>query len=1074
MPQAQVQITDLPQAQALTGAESVPIVQNGVTVQTTTGSIAGAGALNYPFLTVGSASGLTLARYLATGSGLSLTDNGAGGTLQINLTGAAQSLDSSGTGIQVKTGSNTLTGVSLAVGSGLSISNPDGVSGSPTISLGSFLSNFVSLTGTGMLAIQSGTVGKVNILGTTNQISILNGDGSGDVTIGLASNAVLPGNGSVTLPYGASGQRSGSIGAIRYNTDLEEFEGYTNTGWNQFSVSALGVTTFSAGSTGFTPNTDTTGAVTLGGILNAVSGGTGASGLTGYVYGNGAGAMTASTTIPTTALSGTISNAQLANSSITINGNSVSLGGSTTVTAATTSSLTIGTGLTGGSFDGSSPVTIAIDSTVATLSGVQTLTNKSISGSTNTLTNIPNSALTNSSVTIGTTSVSLGGSSLTLGGLTSVTVTQDPVSSLQLATKQYVDSVAQGLNIKGSVVWGTTANITLSGLGTQSGGEWTATLNAGDRILVKNQSSPANNGIYAAASGAWSRTSDANTWNQLVSAFTFIEEGATLGDTGWVCTVDPGGTLGVTPVTWVQFSGAGTYTAGTGLTLSGTQFSITNTGVSAASYGSSSAVPVLAINAQGQITSASTAALGTIAVQNANSVAITGGAVDGTIIGGTTPAAGTFTTLTSNSTAQFGKGSSNYIQAVGAATTLEPIISAQGSDTNIPLLFQPKGTGSIDLAPGSSGVNISNGGTVTAITRTAYGSNYTSIPTCTISPPTTAGGVQATANPQLSTNTVAINSGGTGYSVNDVLTVLGGTSSPAIQLTVSAVSSGVITAVTITNVGSYLALPTNPVSVSGGTGSGATFNISNWYLSSGFTITNAGSGYVEQPTVSFSGGGGSGATAYATVGSIPKIQTLGSSLSFYTPGGEQFRVVEAPGGGGNTVNYAQAQGRTTGNGPVFRSAGSDTNIPLLFSTKGTSQYSFYTNDLGSEQFRVAHTASAVNYVQVTGAATGGNPTISAQGSDSFVNMVVTSKSSGDLLLRSGSTGGYVRLQPNGSDVLRAISVGSAVNWINLSNSATGTAPTFSAQGSDTNIDLTLTPKGTGKLVVTNGIQGGSF
>lgn len=605
MPQAQVQITDLPQAQALTGAESVPIVQNGVTVQTTTGSIAGAGALNYPFLTVGSASGLTLARYLATGSGLSLTDNGAGGTLQINLTGAAQSLDSSGTGIQVKTGSNTLTGVSLAVGSGLSISNPDGVSGSPTISLGSFLSNFVSLTGTGMLAIQSGTVGKVNILGTTNQISILNGDGSGDVTIGLASNAVLPGNGSVTLPYGASGQRSGSIGAIRYNTDLEEFEGYTNTGWNQFSVSALGVTTFSAGSTGFTPNTDTTGAVTLGGILNAASGGTGASGLTGYVYGNGAGAMTASTTIPTTALSGTISNAQLANSSITINGNSVSLGGSTTVTAATTSSLTIGTGLTGGSFDGSSPVTIAIDSTVATLSGVQTLTNKSISGSTNTLTNIPNSALTNSSVTIGTTSVSLGGSSLTLGGLTSVTVTQDPVSSLQLATKQYVDSVAQGLNIKGSVVWGTTANITLSGLGTQSGGEWTATLNAGDRILVKNQSSPANNGIYAAASGAWSRTSDANTWNQLVSAFTFIEEGATLGDTGWVCTVDPGGTLGVTPVTWVQFSGSGTYTAGTGLTLSGTQFSITNTGVSASSYGTASSVPTIAVNAQGQITSAS-------------------------------------------------------------------------------------------------------------------------------------------------------------------------------------------------------------------------------------------------------------------------------------------------------------------------------------------------------------------------------------------------------------------------------------------------------------------------------------
>jgi hypothetical protein len=72
-----------------------------------------------------------------------------------------------------------------------------------------------------------------------------------------------------------------------------------------------------------------------------------------------------------------------------------------------------------------------------------------------------------------------------------------------------------------------------------------------------------------------------------------------------VCTVNAGGTLGVTAVTWTQFSGAGTYTAGTGLTLTGTQFSITNTGVTAASYGTASKTSTLVINAQGQITSAS-------------------------------------------------------------------------------------------------------------------------------------------------------------------------------------------------------------------------------------------------------------------------------------------------------------------------------------------------------------------------------------------------------------------------------------------------------------------------------------
>jgi hypothetical protein len=99
-----------------------------------------------------------------------------------------------------------------------------------------------------------------------------------------------------------------------------------------------------------------------GTALPVANGGTGAVTLTGYVYGNGTGAMTAATTIPTTVLSGTVSNAQLANSAITINGNSISLGGSTTITSATISPLTIGTGLSGTSFNGSTPITIALAS----------------------------------------------------------------------------------------------------------------------------------------------------------------------------------------------------------------------------------------------------------------------------------------------------------------------------------------------------------------------------------------------------------------------------------------------------------------------------------------------------------------------------------------------------------------------------------------------------------------------------------------------------------------------------------------------------------------------------------------
>jgi hypothetical protein len=156
-----------------------------------------------------------------------------------------------------------------------------------------------------------------------------------------------------------------------------------------------------------------------------------------------------------------------------------------------------------------------------------------------------------------TGSISMGGQIVSSVGT--------PSAGTDAATKAYVDSVAQGLDIKPSVRAATTADITLSGPQTVDG----VSVIAGERVLVKNQTTTTQNGIYVVAAGAWNRSTDTDTWVELVSAFTFVEEGTTNADTSWVSTVNAGGTLGSTAVTFVQFGAAAGITAGNGLTLTG-------------------------------------------------------------------------------------------------------------------------------------------------------------------------------------------------------------------------------------------------------------------------------------------------------------------------------------------------------------------------------------------------------------------------------------------------------------------------------------------------------------------------
>jgi hypothetical protein len=164
-----------------------------------------------------------------------------------------------------------------------------------------------------------------------------------------------------------------------------------------------------------------------------------------------------------------------------------------------------------------------------------------------------------------------------------ITALLDPTGTQDAATKNYVDSVATGLSAKTAVHAGTTANITTIAGGAPSTLDG-VTLVANDRVLVKDQTTTSANGIYVVttlgtgANGSWTRSTDMDAWTEVPSAYTWVEQGTANGDTGWVCTADPGGTIGTTAITWSKFSAAptsqlayytngGTHGAGTTITI---------------------------------------------------------------------------------------------------------------------------------------------------------------------------------------------------------------------------------------------------------------------------------------------------------------------------------------------------------------------------------------------------------------------------------------------------------------------------------------------------------------------------
>jgi len=253
--------------------------------------------------------------------------------------------------------------------------------------------------------------------------------------------------------------------------------------------------------------------------------------------------------------------------------------------------------------------------------------------------NITNSTI--NSTTIGAVNPSTGVFTNISTNTGSISTT--PSNASDIANKFYVDTVAQGLGPKAACQVATTANITLNGLQTIDG----YTTLAGDRVLVKNQSSSQYNGIYIASASAWIRAVDMDVWSEVPGAYTVILNGGQ-ADTGWVCTATQSGTINVTTMPWVQFSNVNTYFAGTGLTLSSNTFSITNTGVTAGSYGSASNTLSATVNAQGQLSALSAQAI-SIAPSQINATIPNSGLTNSSItINGSAISLGGSATITAN------------------------------------------------------------------------------------------------------------------------------------------------------------------------------------------------------------------------------------------------------------------------------------------------------------------------------------------------------------------------------------------------------------------------------------------